>query len=159
SYSELPGGNFRPVRRILARLNGFMMTPLQAQVAAYITRQGIRAFMDEDYNLTGTRVRAVVTEQNFALAFALGLPVTGRALPVAIEKREIWAAIDASRRSVNRTELSRFFTDSSNIPDLTSGQRLYLEWHYLSPNNYRFNLEKLPAQNSVVRLLGWNMET
>src|SRR6185503_1671189 len=52
------------------------LTTVQAAAADYISRRGIRAFMNEDYNLTGTRVRALVTEENADLALAFGLPIT-----------------------------------------------------------------------------------
>jgi hypothetical protein len=136
------------------------VTPLQVAVAAYIGRYGLRAFMDEDYNLTGTRVRAVVTEENLPLALALGVPVPDGELPVAIEKKVNLAAIEGARREANRAELARFFADPTNIPELSLGQRMFLEWHYLAPNNYSFTLEKswqdIPG---AARILGWNQET
>src|SRR6185436_8329827 len=40
------------------------------------------------------------------------------------------------------------------------GQRMFLEWHYLAPNNYQHTLRKqwrgLP---DAARLMGWNQET
>jgi hypothetical protein len=137
------------------------LTPLQAAAAEYISRRGIRAFMNEDYNLTGTRVRALVTDENVDLAIAFGLPVTpGTELPIAVDKKVIHAAIEGSRRVSNRAELARFFADASNVPSLGFGQRMFLEWHYRSPNNYQFTLEKpLRGTDGAARILGWNRET
>ena len=136
------------------------LTPLQASADEYIARHGVRAFMDEDYNLTGTRVRALVTEESLPLALALGVSVPNREVPVTIDKKAIRSAIDGPRRDANQAELARFFADPTNVPDLSLGQRMYLEWHYLSPNNYSFTLEKpLRGISGAARVLGWNQET
>jgi hypothetical protein len=136
------------------------LTPLQARAAEYIARHGIRAFMDEDYNLTGTRIRAVVTEENLPLARAFGLPVENCDLPIAIEKKTILAAIDGQRMRENRLQLARFFANPANVPELSFGQRMFLEWHYHAPDNYSFTLEKpLREQPDAARILGWNRET
>jgi len=143
-----------------SRVTACSMTPVQAAAADYIARHGISAFMDEDYNLTGTRVRAVVTEENLALAVALGVPVPQVELPVAVDKKVIHAAIEGARREANRSELARFFADPTNVPELSVGQRMFLEWHYQAPNNYSFTLEKfVPSLPGVARILGWNQET
>ena len=134
--------------------HGPPLTPLQTRAGEYIARHGLGAFMDEDYNLTGTRARAVVREQNVALAAALGLPLAGRALPVAIDRKDVWAVIEGPRRAANRAELAAFFADPRNVPSLGTAQRLYLEWHYCSPDNYQFTLEKqcIPLSNTNTTL-------
>lgn len=114
--------------------------------------------MDEDYSLTGTRARAVVRESNAALAAALGLPLAGRKLPVVIDKKKVWLAVDDSRRAVNRAELAELFANPAQVPGVGFGQRLYLEWHYRAPANYQFTLEK-QLNGATIRLLGWNRET
>src|SRR5262245_12177068 len=115
-------------------------SPLQSAAAEYIARRGIHAFMDEEYNLIGTRVRAVVTDENVGLARAFGLPLDGVELPVAIDKKKILAAIDGPPRDASRAQLAAFFADEANAPQLSMGQRMFLEWHYLAPNNYQHTL-------------------
>jgi hypothetical protein len=138
-----------------------VLTPLQSRAAEYIARHGMQAFMEEDYNLTGTRVRAVIRSENAPLALALDVPgVDGAELPVALDKKAIWAVIEGPRRDANRAELAQFFANPANVPELTPTQRMYMEWHYSAPNNYRLTLEKpLGDIANGTRLLGWNMET
>ena len=62
---------------------------LEHEVSAYIQRHGIVAFMDEYYNLLGTRPRAEFTTDNRALARALGLSVREAALPLALQREQV----------------------------------------------------------------------
>src|SRR5689334_17896003 len=89
------------------------LTPLQSAAAKYIAKHGIHAFMEEEYNLIGTRVRAVVTDKNVELARAFGLQVPND-LPVAIEKKGILASLDGAPRDASRKQLAAFFANAAN---------------------------------------------
>ena len=145
---------------------------MQAAAADYIARHGIRAFMDEDYNLTGSRVRVVATGGECVARIGgwarCRCPATTCPSP-STRCDLIQAAIDgpAPATAQPRADLARFFADPANAPGLSMGQRMYLEWHYRSPNNYSFTLEKpLPQRpggsggsGGGDRVMGWNQET
>lgn len=124
---------------------------LEAAVRAYIDQHGVRAFLDEYYNLLGTRAQADFTAENHALAGAFGLAVPAEALPLTVPREDIFGMIYWAKLTLDRKFLARLFADPAFLPDLSELQRLFLEWHFLAPRNYSWSLVK-----GRRILLGWN---
>jgi len=124
---------------------------LEEATRAYIGRHGLTAFMDEYYNLLGTRPRADFTADNHALARALGLAVPAEALPLTVPREDIFGIVYWAKLVLDRKFLARLFANPAYLPELSVLQRMFLEWHFLAPRNYSWSLVK--GRNV---LLGWN---
>jgi len=139
-----------------------MLSPVQWVVAdtdtlidgvrRYIDRHGLPAFLEEYYNLIGTRSEAVFTEDNVALARSLGLSIESAALLRTVPKQAVHKVLYWAKVTMDRKYLARFFADRRNMPELSDFQRLFLEWHFLAPLNYSWTLVREPRQ----MLVGWN---
>lgn len=127
-------------------------TDLERCTKDYIDRFGLTEFMDEYYNLVGTRKVADVTSKNAALARALGLGIPPEKIPLKIHRSDLQKVHPESKFLMDRHFLARFFADPAKVPELGEAQRLFLEWSFLAPRNYASVLQK-PDRRVVV---GWN---
>ena len=125
---------------------------LERAAKEYIAKHGMPAFMDEYYNLVGTREKTTFTADNVTLGRALGLELIGKALPVTAPKRAVLAVLPESRVLADRRFLASWFADEHNLPTLGRAQRSFLEWYFLAPRNCASNLEKSTGEVVV----GWN---
>lgn len=125
-------------------------------VTNYINNKGIIAFLDEYYNFFGTKDKTLISSENIELARSLGLRVkvaTIDQFSIIIPKTEILSKSVLQNRLKRRRILADFFSDYSNIKELTDTQRLFVEWHFLATDDYQFVLKK-PNNNIII---GWNV--
>ncbi len=127
-------------------------TFLEQSVQDFVNKRGPCAFLEEYYNLVGTKRTAEINAKNAVLARAFGLKVNEDMFPVYVVKKRIHNRLPISTISTDRRFLARLFADASRFPQLDEVQRLFLEWHFLSPPSYEFSLVK-PNRQLV---LGWN---
>jgi len=126
---------------------------LETVAGDYIARHGLMGFMDELYNLVGTKAQADLTNRNHALARTLGFEASGHHRPLTVDKAVIREVLPQSRIDADRRFLGRFFARVDTMPDLGKAQRLFLEWHFSAPPSYSSVLHK-PDRRVVV---GWNI--
>ena len=121
-------------------------------VESYLTEHGLAAFLQEYYNIIGTRPEAVFIPENRAVARALGLAVESEALPLVVERQAVHRLLYWPKVVLDRRYLARYFAEPSHLRGLTAFQRLFLEWHFLAPVNYSWTLLREGGQV----LVGWN---
>lgn len=128
---------------------------LEKATRQFIACHGLTAFMDEYYNLLGTRPSADLNARNHELAQALGLASPVNRLPLTLPRSNVLSLMDHTswaKVTYDRRVLMRFFTDTKAVPVLGEAQRLFLEWHFLAPRDYSSVLTREPRRMVV----GWN---
>ena len=145
---EAPSASAPPVHLVFGKA-----AELETVAGDYVVQHGLAGFMDQWYNLAGTKPQAEFNHGNHALAQALGLGVPEHQLPLTIDRVVIRDLLPQSRIDADRRLLARFFADAGKTPNLGEAQRLFLEWHFAAPRNYSSVLYRTDRHVAV----GWNI--
>ena len=108
----------------------------------FVKKYGVKKFLYEIYNILGTRKKACITNNNIALAEALGINIKPQELPANIDKSRIWEKISKSHNQVVFSHIADIFANTNRLKSISKTQKLFLEWNFRSTANYQYVLKK-----------------